>query len=164
MLRMPKREDLDDLLELINSLVEEEADIYVTKKLTRMEEAEWLNKVLSRIEKGEVFITVAEVNGKVVASANLQIRSKNEKEIGLIGIIVEKGYRNLGLGTEILKTILEQAARHKLKTVTLSVFSTNDAAIHVYRKVGFVQTEIAPKKHFRRGRFIDEIKMTKIVS
>ncbi len=144
--------------------MEEEADIYVTKKLTRMEEAEWLNKVLSRIEKGEVFFTVAEVKGKVVASADLQIRSPDGEEIGLIGIIVRKGYRNLGLGTEIMKTILKQAARYRLRKATLSVFSTNDAAIHVYRKIGFVQTETIPKKHFRRGRFIDEIIMTRLVS
>jgi hypothetical protein len=34
-LRTPRSEDLDDLLGLINSLVDEKADIYVTQKFTR---------------------------------------------------------------------------------------------------------------------------------
>ncbi len=40
-LRTPRWEDLDDFLELINSLIEEGADIYFDKKLTREEEADW---------------------------------------------------------------------------------------------------------------------------
>lgn len=42
-LRTPKWEDLDDLLELINSLVEERADITRTKKVSREEEIDWLS-------------------------------------------------------------------------------------------------------------------------
>ncbi|MEJ2240575.1 MAG: hypothetical protein P8Y18_00300 [Candidatus Bathyarchaeota archaeon] len=38
-LRTPKWQDLDDFLELINSLVDEKADIYVTKKISREEES-----------------------------------------------------------------------------------------------------------------------------
>lgn len=67
-LRMPKWEDLDDLLELINSLVEEKADVTKTEKVQREEEIDWLSKVLSRLEKGETFHMVAEVNGKVVGT------------------------------------------------------------------------------------------------
>jgi len=37
-------EDLDDLLELINSLVEERADITRTKKGLSKEEIDWLSK------------------------------------------------------------------------------------------------------------------------
>ena len=41
-LRTPKWEDLGDLLELINSLVEEKADIVRTEKVLRQEEIDWL--------------------------------------------------------------------------------------------------------------------------
>ena len=50
-LRTPRRRDLDDLLELINSLVDEKAEIYVTQKFTREAEAKWLLEVLSRLKK-----------------------------------------------------------------------------------------------------------------
>jgi RimJ/RimL family protein N-acetyltransferase len=160
-LRTPRWEDLDDLLELINSLVEEKADILATQKLMREAEAEWLLKTLSRLEKDEQFILVAEVDKKVVASSDFQIQGGTDEHIGAMGIVVRNGYRNLGIGTEIMKTLLEQAAFVGLKTVTVNPFATNKHAIHVYEKVGFVQSGIIPKKHLRQGNFIDEIILSK---
>lgn len=58
-LRTPKREDLDDLMELINSLVDEKAEIARTEKVTREEEAEWLPKMLASLEKDELFFLVS---------------------------------------------------------------------------------------------------------
>ena len=162
-LRTPRWRDLDDLLELINSLVEEKAEIYITQKFTREEEVEWLLKVLSRLKKDEQFFLVAEVDKKVVASSDFQIKGETEEHVGVIGIVVRSGYRNLGIGTEIMKTLLEQAAFFGLRTVTVNTFATNKWAIHVYEKVGFVQLGIIPKKHLRQGRFIDEVIMSKSV-
>ena len=66
-LRTPKWEDLDDFLEIINSLVDEGADILRTERVSKEEEIDFLSKVLSRLEKDEMFYLVAEVDGKVVA-------------------------------------------------------------------------------------------------
>ena len=163
-LRTPKWEDLDDFLELINSLVEEKADILVTQKFTREAEAEWLLSSLSRLEKDEQFFLAAEVDKKVVALSDFQVKSGDEEQrVGAIGIIVKDGYRNIGIGTEILKTLLEQAPLFGLRTVTICPFATNKRAIHVYRKVGFVESGMIPKRHFRQGRFIDEVIMSKSV-
>jgi RimJ/RimL family protein N-acetyltransferase len=163
-LRTPRWRDLDDLLELINSLVDEKAEIYITQKFTREEEAEWLLKVLSRLEKDEQFFLVAEVDKKVVALSDFQLKEGDkEHRIGAFGIIVKNGFRNLGIGTEIMNTLLEQAAFFGLRIVTVNAFATNKAAIHVYRKVGFVESDIIPERHFRQGRLIDEIIMTKVI-
>jgi RimJ/RimL family protein N-acetyltransferase len=163
-LRTPRWRDLDDLLELINSLVDEKAEIYMTQKFTREAEAEWLLKVLSRLKKDEQFFLVAEVDKKVIASSDFQVEGGDqEHRAGAIGIIVRNGYRNLGIGTEIMKTLLEQAAFFGFRTVTVNAFATNKRAIHVYEKVGFVQSGIIPKKHLRQGRFIDEVIMSKSV-
>lgn len=163
-LRTPRWRDLDDLLELINSLVDEKAEIYITQKFTREAEAEWLLKVLSRLKKDGQFFLVAEVDKKVVASSDFRVKGGDqEHRVGAIGVIVRKGYRNLGIGTEIMKTLLEQAAFFGLRTVTVNAFATNKWAIHVYEKVGFVQSGIIPKKHLRQGRFIDEVIMSKSV-
>jgi RimJ/RimL family protein N-acetyltransferase len=161
-LRTPRWEDLDDLLELINSLVEEKADILATQKLMREAEAEWLLKTLSRLEKDEQFILVAEVDKKVVASSDFQIQGGPEEHVGEMGIVIKDGYRNVGIGTEMMKTLLEQAGMLGLRKVTVNAFDTNKRAIHVYKKVGFVETGIIPQKHFRQGRFIDEVIMTKL--
>jgi hypothetical protein len=69
---------LDDFLELINSLVEEQAEIYITEKFTRDAEAEWLLKVLSRLEKDEQCFLAAEVDKKVVALSDFQVKGGDE--------------------------------------------------------------------------------------
>ncbi|MEM3623212.1 MAG: GNAT family N-acetyltransferase [Candidatus Bathyarchaeia archaeon] len=162
-MRTPKWEDLDDLLELINSLVEESAEIIRNEKVSREEEIDWLSKTLASLEKGEVFFLVAEVDGKVIASSDIHPLRGFERHVGVLGIIIKNGFRNIGVGTEMMKTLIEQAYKMGLKVLTLTVFATNRRAIHVYEKVGFVQTGIIPRKHFKDGKYIDEIIMTKLL-
>jgi RimJ/RimL family protein N-acetyltransferase len=162
-LRTPKQEDLNDLMELINSLVDEKAEIARTEKVTREEEEEWLPKMLAGLEKDELFFLVAEVNGKVVASSDIHILSGDEKHVGVLGIIVKSGFRDLGIGTEIMKTLVGQAAALSLKVLMLHVFANNKHAVHVYEKAGFLRSGRIPKKHLRQGRYIDELIMTKLI-
>lgn len=162
-LRTPKWEDLDDLLELINSLVEEKAEVIVDEKLSREQEAEWLSGVLLRLEKDQIFFLVAEVDGKVVASSDLHLGKGSEKRAGVVGIAVKSGFRDLGIGTRVMRAMVKEAQRIGLKVLVLSVFATNVRAIHVYEKVGFVQTGRVPKKHFKEGKYIDEIAMAKLL-
>jgi len=44
-----------------------------------------------------------------------------------------------------MKTLEHLARNMSLKILMLSVFATNKRAIHVYDKVGFVQTGVIPK-------------------
>ena len=162
-LRTPKWEDLDDLLGLINSLVEEGAEIIRNEKVSREEEIDWLSKTLASLEKDEVFFLVAEVDGKVIASSDIHPLRGFERHVGVLGIIIKNGFRDVGIGTEMMKVLVEQAYKMGLKVLTLTVFATNKRAIHVYEKVGFVQTGVIPKKHFKGGRYIDEIIMTKLL-
>ncbi|MGC8895721.1 MAG: GNAT family N-acetyltransferase [Candidatus Bathyarchaeia archaeon] len=162
-MRTPKWEDLDDLLGLINSLVEEGAEIIRNEKVSREEEVDWLSKTLASLEKDEVFFLVAEVDGKVIASSDIHPLRGFERHVGVLGIIIKNGFRDVGIGTEVMKVLVEQAYKMGLKVLTLTVFATNKRAIHVYEKVGFVQTGVIPKKHFKGGRYIDEIIMTKLL-
>jgi RimJ/RimL family protein N-acetyltransferase len=162
-LRMPRWEDLDDLLELINSLVEEKAEIVVDTRFSREEEADWLAGVLARLEKDEIFLLVAEVGGKVIASSDLHRGRGSKAHVGVVGIVVKKGFRDLGIGTEIMKVHVGQAERMGLRLLVLSVYATNRRAIHVYEKVGFVQTGRVPGKHLREGEYIDEVTMAKVL-
>jgi len=64
-----------------------------------------------------------------------------------LGMAVRNGFRNLGIGTEIMKTLVRQAQGMGLKVLTLSTFVTNERAIHVYekKKLGFYRLEIFRK-------------------
>jgi RimJ/RimL family protein N-acetyltransferase len=162
-LRAPRWEDLDGLLRLVNSLVDEKAEINRDRRASRKEEIDWLSGVLARLEKDETFFLVAEVDGVVVATSDINQRRGYEKHVGVIGIAVEEGFRDLGVGTAMMRVMLEQAKEIGVKVLTLSAFATNKRAIHVYEKVGFVQTGVIPKKNFKEGVYIDEVIMTRLL-
>ena len=162
-LRTPRWEDLDCLLGLINSLVDERAEIVVDSKFTREREADWLRGMLEAVEGDEVVYFVAEVDGRVVASCDLHRGKGSEAHVGSVGVVVKRGFRDLGIGSEMMKTVVGQAARWGLKLLVLSVFASNQRAIRVYERVGFVQTGRVPMKHFRDGKYVDEISMAKVL-
>jgi RimJ/RimL family protein N-acetyltransferase len=160
-LRTIRWDDLDDLLEMINSLVEEEADIVRAEKVSRAEEIDWLAKALSRLEKDEVFYLVAEVDGKVVANSEISRGySSYDRHVGGIGIAIRHGFRDVGIGTEMMNTLVKQARAMGLKVLKLSAFENNKRAIQLYEKVGFVQTGRIPKEFFKEGKYVDELIMT----
>jgi hypothetical protein len=99
---------------------------------------------------------VAEVNGKVIANSEIgRGREGYERHVGGIGVAIKKGFRDLGIGTEMMKALMKQARGIGLKVLKLSAFETNKRAIHVYEKFGFVQTGRVPRKFFRDGRNLD---------
>jgi len=164
-LRTPKWEDLDDLMELINALVEEGAEIEYSTKKTREEEVDWLSEAIARLEKREALYMVAEVDGKVVVTSGItKRRFLCENHVGDLGILIKSGYRDIWIGTEMMKILIDQARVMDLKVLTLTVFATNKRAIHVYEKVGFKETGRIPKGIYRNGKYIDRIIMTKILT
>jgi RimJ/RimL family protein N-acetyltransferase len=159
-LRTPRWEDLDDLLEFINSLVDESADITMHKKPTRQEEAEWMGRLLTNLENDRLFALVAEVDGRVIANSELSRKGGYYEHAGEIGIAIKAGYRDIGIGTEMLRTLILHAREIGLRVLRLSVFSSNQRAKHVYEKVGFREIGRIPGEIFKNGKFIDEIIMT----
>jgi RimJ/RimL family protein N-acetyltransferase len=162
-LRMPVWEDTDDLMELINSIVEEGAEIGRSEKVSREDEIDWLSDLLARIEKGKAFMMVADIAGQIVASADINQLRGYEKHVGTVGIVVEKGFRDRGIGTEIMRTVIDQARKMQLRLLTLCAFASNSRALHVYEKVGFVQTGMIPKKYFKDGVYTDEVIMARVL-
>jgi len=158
-LRSVKWDDLDDLIELINSLVEEGTDILRTEKVTRSEEAEWLGKRLARIDKGELIDAVAEVEGKVIANSEVEKRSDLMSHLGYLGIAIKSGYRGIGIGTQIMKTLIDESKKAGLKILVLDHFDTNTTARKLYEKMGFKEAGKIPKGIFKNGIYVDLIRM-----
>jgi ribosomal protein S18 acetylase RimI-like enzyme len=161
LLRTPKWEDLDDFLEYINALVDEGADIVQDQKATRDQEADWLGTMLARLEKGERFSIVAEVEGKAISIAELWRKKGYQSHVGGVCLGISKNYRDIGIGTQLMTMLISHAKTIGLKILTLEVYATNKRAIHVYKKVGFKETGRIPKGLYRHGNYIDEVLMTK---
>jgi ribosomal protein S18 acetylase RimI-like enzyme len=159
-LRSVKWEDLDDLLEMINSLVEEGADITRTKKVARAEEAEWLGRYLARIEKNEIINCAVEVGGKVIGNSEIGKREEPMSHIGGFGIAIKQGYRNIGIGAQIIQVLIEESKRTGLRILVLEVFDSNELAKRLYRKMGFKEAGRIQRGVYKNGKYVDLIQMT----
>ena len=158
-LRRPIWEDLDGLMELINSLVREEAPINRMEGVSRSEEIKFLTKRLSNIEKGEIIQLVAEVDGAIAGNAEITKLSGREAHVGRLGIGVKKGYRRIGIATGMIESLLRQAKKHGLKIILLAVYANNLPAITLYKKLGFREIGRTPKGVRWKGEYIDDIRM-----
>jgi ribosomal protein S18 acetylase RimI-like enzyme len=164
-LRSIRWEDLPDCVEYANRLVDEREEdpnfgILLDTRQTLESEAEWLASRLASMEKGDLVSVVAEVGGKLVANSEVaRSRFRDELHHGKLGISVHHDYRNLGVGSEMMKTLVEESRKAGLKTIELEVFASNSRAIHVYESAGFRQVGRIPKKIYRKGNFIDGIIM-----
>lgn len=163
-LRTPRWSDLDDMLDFINGLVEEEAMIAVDTKKTREEEIEWVSTSLKRLEKDEHMVVVAEVDGHMVGSTEIAPRFGRLKHYGTLGISLKAGYRDSGIGQEMMKEVESHASRLGLEYVALEVYGNNERAIHVYEKVGYEKTGSYPNGVKYRGEYVDSVHMVKKVA
>ena len=156
-LRAPRWSDLDDMLEFINSLVEEGAEINVNQKTTRDAETDWLARHLFAVEKDEKVALVAEVDGRFIGQVEVKPESGYSRHVGVLGIAIREGYRDIGIGTELMKEAENQARQMGLKILKLEVYATNSKALHVYEKTGYQVVGRIPKANLREGNYIDII-------
>jgi putative acetyltransferase len=111
------------------------------------------------MENGHVIILVADVNGKVVAVAEIGLLTGERGHTGYLGVGVAKNKRGIGVGRSIVKALLELAKKAGLRIVFLDVFATNTVAISLYEKMGFKEVGRIPKGILRGGNYIDLVRM-----
>ncbi len=160
-LRAPKWSDLDDMLEFINSLVEEGANILVDTKQTRESEIEWLARLLTSLEKDKKVVVVAEVDGRFVGQTEVTPKGGRSRPVGTIGVALRGGNRDVGIGSELMREAETQSRRLGMEILQLEVFASNERARHVYEKVGYREAGRWPREVKKDGAYIDAILMSK---
>ena len=163
-IRAPEWDDLDDMLEFINSLVEEEAMIAANQKQTRESEIEWLARNLANLEKGMHIVVVAEVDGRMVANCEINPRPGRMSHVGSLGISVKDGYRGIGIGQELMREAERHAVAMGLESILLEVFGINERAIHVYEKMGYRKIGVILGGVKYRGEYVDAVSMYKRIA
>lgn len=98
---------------------------------------------------------------RIIGSASLSFHPQDiYRHKADLGITVHDDYHDLGLGTAMIRHLLDIARRKGLQKVSLIGRTDNRRAIHVYEKCGFTIEAKREKARFQDGRFIDEYIMT----
>lgn len=113
------------------------------------------------------FFLSAFLDGELVGNASInRVRDVVKcRHRGMFGISIKEKVCNLGLGSVMLKEVLELVLKTGLEQIELSVFSDNLRARHLYEKMGFVQIGAMPHAYrLKDGTYCDEIHMVYFVN
>jgi len=95
-------------------------------------------------------LVVVDLQGhRLVASANLHLGRGGLRHVGEIHLFISKPFRGLGLGSLLLKALLDLALDEDLQWLQVKVIAEHQEIIHLFRAHSFaVQTSL--KEYFLR--------------
>ncbi len=132
-------------------------------------EDEWIiteqdqREVLAKAEHApRALMLGAFVQGRLVGVANFRPVHPGDRarhRAGM-GISILKSHWGLGVGTAMMRVLIEAAKETTIEQLELDVVSTNETAIRLYARCGFVEFGRHPRmmKH-RDGKYADTILM-----
>ena len=86
-----------------------------------------------------------------------------EKTTEILGMSIRQKYTGMGLGSFMMKIALDQAKANGFEQVELGVYSDNDRARYMYKKMGFKEYGMNPRAFkLKDGTYRDEIIMANI--
>lgn len=121
----------------------QDADV---EQISRLEEETfsmpWSRKAfLAMIHNKNARYYVAEKDGYIAGGCGVLMAAG---EGSITNVVVDKNFRNQGIGTRMLQYLIEEGGKNGLCAFTLEVRASNAQAIHVYKKLGFFSAGIRP--------------------
>lgn len=130
---------------------------------TAEQERQWIQGHLNHPGK---LLLLAQAEGAIIGNVSFAVGPvRRIAHRGNFGIAVVQAWRGQGVGTALLEMLLAWAAASPtVEKVGLEVFSTNHAAIRLYRRLGFVEEGLRPRDvKLGPGRYADALMMYKFV-
>ena len=157
LLRPPSIDDAGGLVELNNSVLNEDLDIDKRPFLNIMEATAMLHDLLKRISKGELLACLALVDSRIVALATVIKLSGCSSHVGEFGVGVMKGYRGIGVGKLLLNQMIVVSRESGVKILLARSFKTNTVMRRLLNVYGFEEVGDLPKIYFSRGQYVNQI-------
>lgn len=149
-----------DFLKYVNCLIEDpEAIVSFKNKKTVEEERIWLSQTIGLIKSGSMVMLVACCAGNIIGAAAISLLRERREHVGELGISIIKGYRDSGLGSRMLRSIITLAGE-KLKPhpsmIRVNTFSVNERGVAFYLRNGFKQVATIPAQFQNGDKLVDE--------
>jgi RimJ/RimL family protein N-acetyltransferase len=120
-------------------------------------EAFWISEM---IRAAEHLVLVAEADAEVVGNVLVSVdRGVATEHIGVLSITIADGWRDVGIGTEMVAAAQRWVRERGLRKLSLGVFPDNERAVAVYEKRGFVREGLRRQQYRTGGELRDEILM-----
>lgn len=161
LLRRPKEEDAEAMIEYLNIVGGESDNLLFGKnefRLTADQEKEYI-KSINDNENSLMLLGI--IDNKIISVS--QVSASNRKRIAHnseLAISVKKEYWGMGIGTTIMESLIDFArSSNTIKTISLGVKGSNKKAQHLYEKLGFEKVGVHKNFFNIDGNYDDEILM-----
>ena len=117
--------------------------------------------IADRIRERTNVTAVGVLEGIIVGECDLSASPSREwsKHVAELGLNVMEGFCGIGVGNAMMDYMIDAAKNRRYEKISLSVLATNERAINLYKKHGFI-VEGSRKNQFRRNdAYIDEVLM-----
>jgi putative acetyltransferase len=125
--------------------------------------ADWSRERVQGPSSPQVSFLVAEVDGQVVANADIYRYDRNRSHVGYIGTMVDRDYQGMGVGSALMEGLIDLGENWLgLSRLYLKVFTDNFRAIGLYEKYGFEAEGVCRAYAYRDGGYVDVLVMGRL--
>lgn len=153
--------DAEKMIEYLNIVGGESDNLLFGENEFRLSIEQEKSHLENMAKQETSMMLVGIINKKIVSIA--QISAPRRKRIAHnadISISVKKEYWNLGIGSEVMKALIDFAKdTKKIKNISLGVKASNTKARSLYRKFGFNEVGIHKNFFYVNDEYDDEILM-----
>jgi RimJ/RimL family protein N-acetyltransferase len=113
------------------------------------------------IRSSDGLTLVAEADGEVIGNVLVSVeRNAVSSHVGTLSIVVADGWREVGIGSEMVRAAQDWCIDSGLLKLGLAVFPDNERAIAVYEHAGFVPEGLRRRQYRGEGGVLrDELLM-----
>lgn len=157
-IRSCKKEDAKGLIEYLNITSKETRFLLREESETHLSIENEERFIKGIIEDERRLMLVCEYEEKIIGTASFDPISSllRLKHRASIGIALYKEFNGLGIGSEMMKILLQEAQKAGYLQCELEVVTTNKAAIALYQKMGFKEYGILKDSiRYSDGTFAD---------
>jgi RimJ/RimL family protein N-acetyltransferase len=163
-IRRATKKDLPALIRNFQKVADER--IYI---LTEQVSKDQRRGIRRRVDDLNSLMLVAEIEQKgkkkIVGSLTLSaLGARKMSHVRSLSMAVIDGYREIGVGRALVEYAIDWARKSKgVEKISLSVFSSNERAIELYKKFGFQIEGVLSRQFLLDGKYVDEVQMGRLM-
>lgn len=147
-LRPLEKDDFDAMLTFLRSLPEEDR-LFLRSDATRIDE---LKRLFQDLSPDHIFGMVALVRGRIVGDATMhRPHSGWSRHVADVGCVVAPDFRGLGLGTLLLREIVDHALTSAVDKLEVRMMANQVSALRAFHNLGF-RREAVLRDHAKDAR------------
>ncbi len=150
-------DDAEEVLEVLNSVVQERKHSSFDRMLALEEERHFIASLGDRSD-----LLVAELDGRIVGFQSIEpfaTYTSAMDHVGIMGTFVHADFRGQGIGSQLAEASFKFAQEKGYEKAVIYVRASNEVAQKFYQKLGFVPKGTLEKQVKIDGKYDDEVFM-----